>query len=177
MSSRWMSTLLDSTLGTGSLEGILKSTINFQSAFFPPWCASVKDIYDSALKECLGIVYVAVDVLRGMVAQNSDRDGVDDRAHLIPRVDVLASQTMTIFPSKRREGCYLLSTMVLIFRCMYMLVPKHANCQYRYGAAHYWYWYPYSNLLGTTNMLEWVHTTYKQQNDLLCACMHRNQHC
>ena len=28
-----------------------------------------------------------------------------------------------------------------------MLVPKCANCQYRYGAAHYRYWYPYSNLL------------------------------
>ena len=30
-----------------------------------------KDIHDGALKESLGIVYVAVDVLRGMVAQNS----------------------------------------------------------------------------------------------------------
>jgi hypothetical protein len=29
----------------------------------------------------------------------------------------------------------------------------------------------------TTNMLEWVHTTYKDQNDLLCTCMHRNQNC
>ena len=30
--------------------------------------------------------------------------------------------------------------------------------------------------LGTTNMLEleWVHTTYKHQNDLLCTCMHSN---
>ena len=32
-------------------------------------------------------------------------------------------------------------------------------------------------VLGTTNMLEWVHTTYKHQNNLLYACMHRNQHC
>ncbi len=31
--------------------------------------------------------------------------------------------------------------------------------------------------LGTTNMLEWVHTTFKHQNDLLYACMHRNQRC
>jgi len=53
----------------------------------PPRCAPVKDIYDGALKERLGIVYVAVDVLRGMVAQNSVRDGVNDRAHLVPRVD------------------------------------------------------------------------------------------
>ena len=30
---------------------------------------------------------------------------------------------------------------------MYMLVRKRANCQYLYGAAHYQYWYPYSNLL------------------------------
>jgi len=28
---------------------------------------------------------------------------------------------------------------------MYMLVPKHANYQYRYEAAQYRYWYPYSN--------------------------------
>ncbi len=47
-----------------------------------------KDIHDGALKEHLGIVYIAVDVLRGMVARNSVQDGVDDRAHLIPRVDL-----------------------------------------------------------------------------------------
>ncbi len=35
-----------------------------------------------------GIVYVAVDVLPGMVAQNSVRDGVDDRAHLVPWVSL-----------------------------------------------------------------------------------------
>jgi hypothetical protein len=28
-----------------------------------------------------------------------------------------------------------------------MWVPKRANYQYRYGAAQYRYWYPYSNLL------------------------------
>ena len=33
------------------------------------------------------------------------------------------------------------------------------------------------DVLGTTNTLEWVHTTNKHQSDLLCACMHRNQHC
>ncbi len=31
--------------------------------------------------------------------------------------------------------------------------------------------------LGTTNMLEWVQTTNKHQNDLLCARMHRKQYC
>ncbi len=35
-----------------------------------------------------GILYVAVDVLRSMVAQNFVWDGVDDRAHLVPRVDL-----------------------------------------------------------------------------------------
>ena len=30
---------------------------------------------------------------------------------------------------------------------IYMLVPKRANYQYRYGAAQYRYWYPYSNSL------------------------------
>ena len=54
----------------------------------PPRRVPIKDIHDGALKECLGIVYVAVDVLRGMVAQNSVGDGVDDRAHLIPRVNL-----------------------------------------------------------------------------------------
>ena len=39
-----------------------------------------KDIHDGALKKSLGIVYVAVDVLRGVVAQNFVCDGVDDRA-------------------------------------------------------------------------------------------------
>ena len=50
--------------------------------------ASVKDIHDGAQMESLSIVYVAVDVLRGMVPQNSVRDGVDNRAHLFPWVDL-----------------------------------------------------------------------------------------
>ena len=37
--------------------------------------------------------------------------------------------------------------IVRIWGLTYMLVPKCANCQYRYGAAHYRYWYLYSNLL------------------------------
>jgi len=45
-------------------------------------------MHDGALKKCLGIVYIAVDVLRSMVAQNSVQDGVDDRAHLIPQVEL-----------------------------------------------------------------------------------------
>ena len=43
------------------------------------------------------------------------------------------------------------------------------------GLAELWGGWPIE--LGTTNMLEWVHTTNKLQSDLLCACMHRNQHC
>jgi len=40
----------------------------------------------------LGVVDIAEDVLRlrGMVAMNSVRDGVDDRAHLVPRPRVLS---------------------------------------------------------------------------------------
>jgi hypothetical protein len=37
-------------------------------------------------KKMLGIVDIAEDVLRGMVAKSSVRDGVDDRAHLVPQV-------------------------------------------------------------------------------------------
>ena len=87
-SCRWMLTLINLKPSAGLLEGILKLTVNFQTAFFPPRCASLKDIHDGALKERLGIVYVAVDVIRGMIAQNSVRDGVDNRAHLVPRVDL-----------------------------------------------------------------------------------------
>ena len=51
--------------------GHLKVFHQLKVGTLPPWCTSVKDIYDGALKERLGIVYVAVDVLCGMVAQNS----------------------------------------------------------------------------------------------------------
>ncbi len=39
--------------------------------------------------------------------------------------------------------------------------------------------YPPVSTVGTTNMLEWVHTTYKHHNVVvyICTCMHRNQHC
>ena len=53
-----MSTLLDSHL---EVDRQLPDSI------LPPQRAPVKDIYDGALKERLDIVYVAVDVLRGMV--------------------------------------------------------------------------------------------------------------
>jgi hypothetical protein len=68
--------------------GHLKSNCKLPDGNLPPWRASVKDIHDGALKEHLGIVYVAVDVLRGMVTRNSVRDGVDDCAHLVPRVNL-----------------------------------------------------------------------------------------
>ncbi len=81
-------TLFNSTPSAGSLEGISKSNHQLPDGILPPRRASVKDIQDGALKEHLGIVYGAVDVLRGMVAQNSVQDGVNDHAHLVPRVDL-----------------------------------------------------------------------------------------
>jgi len=48
--------------------GILKSNRQLPDGILPPRHASIKDIHDDALKEHLGIVYVAVDVHRGMVA-------------------------------------------------------------------------------------------------------------
>ena len=68
--------------------GILKSNRQLLDGILPPRHASVKEIHDGTLKDYLGIVYVAVDVLRGMVTRNSVRDGMDNRAHLVPRVDV-----------------------------------------------------------------------------------------
>jgi len=68
---QWTATLFNLTPSVGSSECISKSTVNFQTVFFPPQRVPDKDIYDSARKERLGIVYIAVDVLRGMVAQNS----------------------------------------------------------------------------------------------------------
>jgi hypothetical protein len=53
----------------------------------PPRRAPIKDIHDGALKECLGIVYIAVDVLPGMFAQNSVQFGVEDCAQLVPWVN------------------------------------------------------------------------------------------
>ena len=69
-------------------RGHLKVHRQLPDGILPPGRASVKHIYDGALKERLVIVYVAVDVLRGTVAQNSVQDGVDDRAHLVPWVDL-----------------------------------------------------------------------------------------
>jgi hypothetical protein len=40
-----------------------------------------------------------------------------------------------------------------------MLVPKHAKCQYRYGAAHYRYWYPYLDLLVFTFLSAFFQST------------------
>ncbi len=61
----------------------MKSNRQLPDGILPPWRASVKDIHNGALKEHLGIVYSAVDVLRGMVAQNSVQDGVNNCAHSI----------------------------------------------------------------------------------------------
>ncbi len=68
--------------------GHLEVNRQLPDGILPPQRAPIKDIHDGALKECLGIVYIAVDVLCSMVSQNSVRDGVDDRAHLIPQVNL-----------------------------------------------------------------------------------------
>jgi hypothetical protein len=65
---RWTATLFNSTPSVGSSECISKSTVNFQTAFFPPGVP---------LNEHLDLL--------GMVAQNSVRDDVNDRAHLPKR--------------------------------------------------------------------------------------------
>ena len=70
----------------------------------PPRRAPVKDMYDGALKERLGIVYVAVDVFCGMVARNSVQDGMNDRAHLVPRVDLWHRSNDNTSFEKKREG-------------------------------------------------------------------------
>ncbi len=68
--------------------GHLEVDRQFPDGILPPRCVPIKDIHNGALKECLVIVYVAVDVLHSMVAQNSVQDGVDDRAHLVPWVNL-----------------------------------------------------------------------------------------
>ena len=66
---------------------------------------SIEETHDSSLQKVLGIVDIAKDVLRGMVAKSSVRDGVDDRAHLVPRVLLCwHRKTMTMGKEdKRRE--------------------------------------------------------------------------
>ena len=51
--------------------GHLEVDHQLPDGILPPRRVPIKDICDGALKECLGLVYVAVDVLCGMVAQNS----------------------------------------------------------------------------------------------------------
>ncbi len=55
----------------GFVRGHLEFDRQLPDGILPPWHASVKDIHGGALKERLGIVYIALYVLCGMVAQNS----------------------------------------------------------------------------------------------------------
>jgi hypothetical protein len=68
----------------------------------------IEDIHDSALNECLGLIYIAVDVPHGMVNQSSVHEGVKDCTHPVPRVDLWHHlQTMTILRTigqKKRGG-------------------------------------------------------------------------
>ena len=52
-------------------RGHLEVDRQLPDGILPPRRAPIKDIHDGALKECLGIVYIAIDVLCSMVAQNS----------------------------------------------------------------------------------------------------------
>jgi hypothetical protein len=58
------------------IRGHLKVDRQLLDGILPPWHAPIKYIHDSALNECLGIVYIAVDVPHGMVAQNSVHDSM-----------------------------------------------------------------------------------------------------
>ncbi len=44
-------------------EGHLEVDRQLPDSILSPWRASIKDIYDGALKERLGIVYVAIEIL------------------------------------------------------------------------------------------------------------------
>ena len=77
---------LQLNLETRIFRGHPKVNRKLPDGILPPWCVSVKDTHDSALQKMLGIVHIAKNNLRGMVAQNSICNGVDDRAPLIPWV-------------------------------------------------------------------------------------------
>jgi hypothetical protein len=68
--------------------GHLKVGCQLPDGIILPQCTPAKDIHDGALKECLGIVYIAVFVLCRIIAQNSVRDDKDNHAHLVSRVDL-----------------------------------------------------------------------------------------
>ena len=65
----------------------MKSTVSFQMAFFFTGMHPLKTPIRCPAT-MLGIVNIAKDVLRGMVARNFIHDGVDNRAHLVPLVDL-----------------------------------------------------------------------------------------
>ena len=68
--------------------GHLKVDSQLPDGILLPRCTPAKHIHDGALKKCLGIVYIAVDVFCGIVAQNSVRDNKDNCAHLVSWVDL-----------------------------------------------------------------------------------------
>jgi len=73
-------------LNLGAVGGHLEVDRQLPDGILPPRRASIEETHDCSLQKVLGIVDIAEDVLRGMVAKSSVRDGVDDRAHLVPQV-------------------------------------------------------------------------------------------
>ena len=72
--------------GTQIIGWHLEFNRQLPDGILPPRRASIKDTYDGALQKMLGIVDIPEDVLPGMVVKSSDRDGVGNRAHLVPWV-------------------------------------------------------------------------------------------
>ncbi len=72
----------------------------------PPQRTSIKDTHNGALQKILGIVDIPEYVLCGIVSKSSVRDGVDDRANLVPWVLLCwhRLQTMTMCKEEKRRG-------------------------------------------------------------------------
>ena len=66
-------------LNLGTVRGHLEVNHQLTDVILPPRCASIEETHDDSLQKVLGIVDIAKDVLRGMVAKSSVCDGVDDR--------------------------------------------------------------------------------------------------
>jgi hypothetical protein len=74
--------------GHSFVGGHIKFNRQLSEGILPPRHAPVKDIHDGALNECLGIVYIPINDLCGVVAQDYFQDGVDNHAHLVLWVDL-----------------------------------------------------------------------------------------
>ena len=73
-------------LNLSAVGGHLEVDCQLPDSILPPWRASIEETHDGALQKVLGIVHIPEDVLRGMVAQSSVGDSVDNFTHLVPWV-------------------------------------------------------------------------------------------